>query len=114
VESGAAGFSEWLTILNTIGFPLLVIYAHFRGWVVTPRELNAAVKFSDDLQTRYTSLEAEVKADKADMRAELAQTRQELAETRSMLMRLLARQEIVVPANAAAGATVPASMMGGD
>lgn len=97
--AASAGFqvTEILTVINTIGFPLLVIYAHFRGWIVTPRELAAALRYAEELQARYVSLEQEVKADRAETRAELAQTRAELAETRSMLIRALTNQEIVIP-----------------
>lgn len=79
-----------LTIINTIGFPLLIIYAHFRGWVVTPRELDAAVSYAKSIEDRYLRLETEISAERAETRRELQETRGELRETREMLIRALA------------------------
>lgn len=79
-----------LTIINTIGFPLLIIYAHFRGWVVTPRELDAAVAQGKQIEARYVRLETEIATERAETRKELQETRKELKETRDMLLRALA------------------------
>ena len=73
---------QWLQLLNTVGFPLLLIYAHFRGWIVTPRELGTLQRSYDELKARYDRLEAQVDAEKA-------QLRQELEETRTLLIRVL-------------------------
>lgn len=73
---------EWLQVINTIGFPLLVIYAHFRGWIVTPRELATLQRSYDELRARYDRLEAQLEQEKAQMRAELE-------ETRTLLIRVL-------------------------
>lgn len=73
---------EWLQVINTVGFPLLVIYAHFRGWIVTPRELATLQRSYDELRARYDRLEAQMEQEKAQMRAELE-------ETRTLLIRVL-------------------------
>lgn len=73
---------RWLQVVNTVGFPLLVIYAHFRGWIVTPRELATLQRSYDELKARYDRLEAQMEAEKAQMRAELE-------ETRTLLLRVL-------------------------
>jgi hypothetical protein len=86
--------ADWLPLLNTIGFPLLAIYAHYKGWIVSPRELSAVQESAkaeisatnakyEDLKSRHDRLESE-------SREERLQMRQELAETRSLLIRVLA------------------------
>lgn len=73
---------QWLQIINTVGLPLLLIYAHFRGWIVTPRELATLQRSYDELKERYDRLEAQMEQEKAQMRAELE-------ETRTLLIRIL-------------------------
>ena len=84
---------DWLALLNSVGFPLVALYAYIKGYVVSPRELTAfeeryqETKRDGDsryheLKARYDKLEAEVKEERAAMRGELA-------ETRSILYRVL-------------------------
>jgi hypothetical protein len=73
---------QWLSLINTLGFPLVAIYGYIRGYVISPRERDAIIEQYHDLKSRYDKLEAEVKEERATMRAELA-------ETRAMLYRFL-------------------------
>jgi hypothetical protein len=73
---------QWLSLINTLGFPLVAIYGYIRGYVISPRERDAIVEQYHDLKSRYDKLELEVKEERAAMRGELA-------ETRSMLFSIL-------------------------
>ena len=84
---------DWLSILNTLGFPLVAIYAYVKGYVVSPRELVALQRNYDDLKLSYNRLETEVKHERDQLRTELA-------ETRAMLFRMLMGETagaVVVP-----------------
>ena len=73
---------DWLSILNSAGFPLVALYAYIKGYVVSPRELGAFGERYEELKARYDKLESEVKEERLSMRGELA-------ETRSILYRVL-------------------------
>ena len=73
---------EWLSVLNTLGFPIVAIYAYIKGYVVSPRELIALQKNYDDIKTSHARLETEVKHERDELR-------KELAETRAILFRVL-------------------------
>ena len=73
---------DWLSLLNTLGFPLVALYGYIKGYVVSPRELGRVETLYGELKVRYDKLETEVKEERAAMRGELA-------ETRAMLYRIL-------------------------
>jgi hypothetical protein len=64
-----------LSILNTLGFPVLAIWAYHRGYVVSPRELRIVLDQYQQLLQRTDRLESEISAEREAMRKELAETR---------------------------------------
>jgi len=83
----------WVTLLNSVGFPMVALYAFIKGYVVSPRELeNLEERYREskederaryeELRSRYDKLETEFSAERAAMRGELA-------ETRSILYRVM-------------------------
>lgn len=77
---------QWLTILNTLGFPCLAIWAYHKGYVVSPRELRIVLDQYEHLKRRTDQLEAEIAAEREA-------TRKDLAETRALVISLLMRDK---------------------
>lgn len=66
---------DLLTLLNSVGFPIVALYAFLKGYVVSPRELRAMEARYAELKARHDRLEEDVRKERAEMRAELAETR---------------------------------------
>jgi len=81
--------AEWLTFLNTIGFPLAAIYAHYKGLIITKREFKTLENAYNELRESHKRLEKTVHEDRKHLFHELERTRNELTETRQLLDKMM-------------------------